>query len=400
MYSSKNKATAFDEMKLKVEALEQELLESKTRIKDLEYEISSYNDWKDVTNVCQERLLSMPDMVRELERLRVNNKNLQNLIGNKLLLEEEVFDLRKRLNHDENLQTQLLTIQMDLQHAKDELNEWIAVGKDHCCSLTSSTSMDNSNFLITPITLRKRIEELLKEDIIHKSEMNNRITENKSLENELKDYKEKCKIQSKNLEDVKAAMIRYKSFKERLQKKLLLVCKERDCYKQLLENFEKDLTISSNLNSTEQTSLEVNQLRYRLDMIEKTLAGYKEMCSSLEKELNTVKSTTITSGISTGASGSDFQSTNLINLDINSSGCYEHFKEELDTFRMENERLRRRKEELELILEHKCLKDHIDNHSNYSHQQSDHSNMKEMIQNLKSEVNLTEIIYEQFLLIA
>lgn len=32
------------------------------------------------------------------------------------------------------------------------------------------------------------------------------------------------------------------------------------------------------------------QIRLRLEMLEKTVAGYKDMCASLEKELQSVKS--------------------------------------------------------------------------------------------------------------
>lgn len=83
------------------------------------------------------------------------------------------------------------------------------------------------------------------------------------------------------------------------------------------------------------------QLRSRLDMLEKTLVGYKDMCCNLEKELTNAKQLPV----------ADQSIENVI-----STESYEHTKKELDTMRLENERLRRRKEELELELEHRCLK--------------------------------------------
>lgn len=76
-------------------------------------------------------------------------------------------------------------------------------------------------------------------------------------------------------------------------------------------------------------------------MLEKTLVGYKDMCSNLEKELTNAKQLPV----------ADQSIENVI-----STETYEHTKKELDTMRLENERLRRRKEELELELEHRCLK--------------------------------------------
>lgn len=145
-----------------------------------------------------------------------------------------------------------------------------------------------------------------------------------------------------------------------------MVSKERDTYKQLLENYEKDFTsnlrvfffygtrskqkyfhyfyfpvFSNTTNPVDLANSETIQLRYRLDMLEKTLTGYREMCANLEKELTNVKL----------LPNADSSLESALN-----SESYEHFKREIDSLRMENERLRRRKDELELELEHRCLK--------------------------------------------
>lgn len=274
-------------------------------------------------------------MDKELERLRSNNKHLQELLGNKLLLEEQVYDLRSRLEKEEGGRSEAVTLQVQLKHAQEEIKEWMKVAQDHC----------SPNMLVSPLALRARIEELLQNDVLMASEKGTKASESKSLESELMDYKQKCEIYNKNLEELNVALKRHKAFKDRVQKKLLLVSKERDCYKQLLENFEKDLTISNpiaDLSSTE------TQLKTRIEMLEKTLSGYKDMCASLEKELNHAKT------LPNADNTSDQSSVNM-SVDTTAAG-YEHFKKELDTLRMENERLRRRKEELELELEHRCLK--------------------------------------------
>jgi len=184
---------------------------------------------------------------------------------------------------------------------------------------------------------------------------------------------QKIDIYSKNIEDLNFALKRHKAFKERIQRKLLLVSKERDCFKQLLENMEKDLTskylitkfhkitnlysfgccfsIVSNTSNTIEVSGHDNQLRARIDMLEKTLIGYKEMCATLERELNTAKQLSSSSSSNGGGDSIDNQ-----NIEILSQFGYDDLKRELDTLRIQNDRLRRRKEELELELEHRCLK--------------------------------------------
>ncbi|XP_075168917.1 mitotic arrest-deficient 1 [Haematobia irritans] len=332
------RASGYEDLKLQYEKLNQDHESANQKIKELEFEIASYEDWKEITKKSQDRLLSIPNMDKELERLRSNNKHLQDLLGNKLLLEEQVYDLRSRLEKEEGARSEVVTLQVQLKHAQDEIKEWTKIAQDHC----------STNMLVSPLALRARIEELLKNDVLLASEKGTKASESKCLESELLDYKQKCEIYSKNLEELNVALKRHKTFKDRVQKKLLLVSKERDCYKQLLENFEKDLTIS-NPNGPDLSSTE-SQLKNRIEMLEKTLTGYKEMCASFEKELNSTKSAANT----TDHGANDHSGVNM-SVDINAAG-YEHFKKELDTLRMENERLRRRKEELELELEHRCLK--------------------------------------------
>lgn len=96
----------------------------------------------------------------------------------------------------------------------------------------------------------------------------------------------------------------------KVQRKLRLVVSERDCYKQLIENYEKNVTskwqlhatnctphsfdwpnpfVSNPVSGAETTVSDIN-VRLRMEMLEKTVAGYKEMCASLEKDLQSVKS--------------------------------------------------------------------------------------------------------------
>lgn len=311
-------------------------------------------------------------MDKEIERLRSNNKHLQELLGNKLLLEEQVYDLRTRLEKEEGARSEAVALQVQLKHAQEDLKEWLKVGQDHC----------PQNTYVSPMALRARLEELLQHDVLMVTEKNSKVSESKSLESELLELKQKCETYEKNIEELNAELKRYKAFKGRVQKKLLLVSKERDCYKQLLENFEKDLTISNPAGGTDLTTTE-GQLKMRVEMLEKTLMGYKDMCSSLEKELVLAKALPSTDV-------NMEQSTNVIN---DSSVSYDHFKKELDVLRAENERLRRRKEELELELEHRCLKGDFNMdkykvvHLKLNPASEAYENAENVIEKLQAEVN-------------
>lgn len=133
---------------------------------------------------------------------------------------------------------------------------------------------------------------------------------------------------------MKIILKRHQVIIHKMQKKLIIVAGERDCYKRLLDNYEKDLTISGAQSQNSPDS----QNRLRIDMLERTVNGYKEMCANLEKELQNAKVCP------------------EINIDsINNEG-YDKLRKELTTLRSEYDKMRRRKEELELELEHRCLR--------------------------------------------
>lgn len=82
-----------------------------------------------------------------------------------------------------------------------------------------------------------------------------------------------------------------------------------------------------------------SQLRSKLETVEKCLDEYKEMCASLEKELQEAKNLP-DMGVDSVANGEH----------------YERFKTDIARLRQDNETLQRRKAELELMLEHSSLK--------------------------------------------
>ncbi|XP_030380672.1 mitotic spindle assembly checkpoint protein MAD1 [Scaptodrosophila lebanonensis] len=319
----KIRAAAFDDLKLSYEKQQNELNMANSRIKELEFEIASYNDWKEVTKTSQARLLSVPDMQAELERLRANNRHLHSLIGNKLLLEEQVHDYKARLDKEEGGRAEAASLQVKLSHVEQELKEWVKVAQDHCLP----------NTLVSPLALRSRLEQLLREDIVRVAEKSSSESDTKHLQTMVRELEQKCAVYMKNIEDMNMILKRNKNFKERLQRKLLMVSKERDFYKQLVENFDKDLTIS-NASTAEMTN--DMQVRYRVEVLERTVAAYKDMCSTLEREIQAMRQQEV--------------------LPEPCSEGYDSVKKELDTLRMENERLRHRKDELELELEHRCLR--------------------------------------------
>ncbi|XP_016974094.2 mitotic spindle assembly checkpoint protein MAD1 isoform X1 [Drosophila rhopaloa] len=319
----KARVSGHEELRGNYEKQTQSLKVANDRIQELEFEIQSYNDWKEVTKASQERLASVPDLRAEVERLRSHNKHLNTLIGDKLLLEEQVHDYKTRLDREEGARAEAASLQVKLAHVEQELKEWVKVAQDHCLA----------NTLVSPMALRSRIEQLLQDDIIHVAEKTSSVSDSKHLQTSVRDLEQKCAIYLKNIEDLNIGLKRHKNFKERLQRKLITVSKERDFYKQLVENFDKDMTMS---NASVADMTQDMQVRYRVEVLERTVTGYKDMCATLEREIQAMRQQEL--------------------LAEPAGDGYDSVKKELDTLRLENERLRRRKEELELEMMHRCLR--------------------------------------------
>ncbi|XP_039485488.1 mitotic spindle assembly checkpoint protein MAD1 [Drosophila santomea] len=355
----KVRVSGFEELRANHEKQTQSLKVANDRIQELEFEIQSYNDWKEVTKTSQERLASVPDLLAEVERLRSHNKHLNTLIGDKLLLEEQVHDYRTRLDREEGARAEAASLQVKLVHVEQELKEWVKVAQDHCLA----------NTLVSPMALRSRIEQLLKEDIIHVAEKTSSASDTKHLQTTVRDLEQKCAIYLKNIEDLNIGLKRHKNFKERLQRKLITVSKERDFYKQLVENFDKDMTMS---NASVADMTQDMQVRYRMEVLERTVTGYKDMCATLEREIQAMRQQEL--------------------LAEPAGEGYDSVKKELDTLRLENDRLRRRKEELELEMMHRCLrgdfnmKDFKVVHFNENPAAEAYESSKNMMEKLQAEI--------------
>lgn len=57
-------------------------------------------------------MCSLPDIEKELARVKQENKNLRDALGNKLLLEEQVFDLKTRLEKYDEISTDTVALKV------------------------------------------------------------------------------------------------------------------------------------------------------------------------------------------------------------------------------------------------------------------------------------------------
>lgn len=308
-------------------ALEQErfnVIQAQNKVLLLENQVASYGDYKELSANFKEKLLKFCEYERENERLTRTNKRLNDLISNQLLAEEKINSLKMQLKNHEKEHTELIELRVRYASLEEKLSAWVAVGKYFLPGDDSPA----------PDELKSKFESILGRDLELMNESSTAKSDRSIIELQHDEAKSRNEVLKKQADDLQRGLKHHQTILSRLQKKLQLVVRERDAYKQLLDNYEKDLTISATASSSNDTTL-----RFKIETLEKSVAGYKELCAKMESELEAAQST-----------------PDLAQISLLGNEHYSNMRRELEDIRIDNERLRRRKDELELELETKCVR--------------------------------------------
>uniref|UniRef100_A0A8C0GXL8 Mitotic spindle assembly checkpoint protein MAD1 n=1 Tax=Chelonoidis abingdonii TaxID=106734 RepID=A0A8C0GXL8_CHEAB len=195
------------------------LAEHEQKIKDLEQKLSlQEQDAATVKNMKTE-LARFPKMERELLQLREDNAFFREMKENNGLLREEVEGLQRKLERYEKVQADLVTLELE--------NE--VRSREH---------------LLTPDDLSRQIVALQQRELVLK-EQNFTITNSaRILEKARQQLQEEVlRIQSQLL-DEKKKREQHEGLVRRLQKRVLLLTKERDGMRAILESYDSELTPS------------------------------------------------------------------------------------------------------------------------------------------------------------
>lgn len=105
----------------------------------------------------QHKLATYSDLEKENQRLKEENQRIKDEVRNKLLLEEEVHNLKNRLVSFKEHERKLTTLQVTHSQIEMSLEEWRAVARGICESTGTDASL--------PHSLRKVVERLQQQEI-------------------------------------------------------------------------------------------------------------------------------------------------------------------------------------------------------------------------------------------
>lgn len=144
----------------------------------------------------------------------------------------------------------------------------------------------------------------------------------------------------KQSDDLEKSLRTHKTMVLKMQKKIKLLQIERDSQRLLLDSYERDLTVTQG-NAPPSSSAVDTQNRLRIEMLTNSVSGYKELCARLEAEIAELRG-------NPSLAASD--------PTVCTSEQFKILRKDLETLRLENDKLRKRKNELEIEIENLTLR--------------------------------------------
>ncbi|XP_063385947.1 mitotic spindle assembly checkpoint protein MAD1 [Cydia fagiglandana] len=237
-----------------------ELQQANSKLKELQYEKDSYKDWQQQAKTAQKRLSNMAELEKEVARLRAAERSLRDTIGNKMLLEEQVHQLTSRVEALQPAQQELHEAKVKLASVEASLAEWRAAGRAHGAE--------------TARALRSALDAALAGQLSAVAGQSQAQSQLAQVTEDVATLKYERDKATTKLNDLMTVRKTQESLIHRLQKRLLLVTRERDSYRQQLDCYEKELTVTL---TGEAGTGSAALLSARVEQLERALQGYRDL---------------------------------------------------------------------------------------------------------------------------
>ncbi|XP_023122549.1 mitotic spindle assembly checkpoint protein MAD1 [Amphiprion ocellaris] len=235
------------------------------KIKELERRLALQEQDIAIVKTVKSEVAKVPDLEKELKRLRDDNVFLRESRENCSLLKEEVEGLRRKLERMEKTKEELVNMELEKERLAEKLQAWENLGQ--------STGLN----IRKPEDLSREVIQIQQREIALKEQnytLHSRVRSVECSQSELRS--ELTQQRSKTLEEQKKretqdALVR------RLQKRVLLLTKERDGMRAILESYDSELV------PTEYSPQLSKRLREAEDILQKTQSYNVEMEAQLTK---------------------------------------------------------------------------------------------------------------------
>ncbi|XP_047434874.1 mitotic spindle assembly checkpoint protein MAD1 [Mugil cephalus] len=235
------------------------------KIKELERRLSLQEQDVAIVKTVKSEVARVPDLEKELKHLREDNAFLRESRENCSLLKEEVEGLRRKLERMEKTKEELVNMELEKERLAEKLQAWENLGQ--------STGLN----IRKPEDLSREVIQIQQREIALKEQnytLNSRVRSVERSQSELR--AELTQQRSRTLEEQKKRETQ-DGLVRRLQKRVLLLTKERDGMRAILESYDSELA------ATEYAPQLGKRLREAEEVLQRTQSHNTEMEAQLTK---------------------------------------------------------------------------------------------------------------------
>ncbi|XP_077884474.1 mitotic spindle assembly checkpoint protein MAD1-like isoform X11 [Ictidomys tridecemlineatus] len=250
-----------------LQASQEARTDQEQKIKDLEQKLCLQEQDAAVVRSMKSELLRLPRMERELKRLREDNAHLREMRETNGLLTEELEGLQRRLGRQEKMQETLVDLELEKERLLVKLQSWENL--DHTMGLDLRTPEDLSRFVV----------ELQQRELALKEKNSAIASSARGLEKAQQQLQEEVRQVSSQLLEERKKRETHEALARRLQKRVLLLTKERDGMRTILGSYDSEMT------QAEYSPQLTRRVREAEDMVQKVHAHSTEMEAQLTQAL-------------------------------------------------------------------------------------------------------------------
>ena len=257
--------------KVELEKAQSDLLLAKNEIQSLQRELKQNEDATIERKAMRQRLDEYPRLVSENDSLKRQNKLLIDTADNSALLKTKVDDLEVKLNKAEIDARDGMLAKEKLHHYIGQIERWRQLSLE-LLNEEEKAVIDAHGIGVD--VLRQKIAEFQRKEM--SNQVNIKTLEVKVAESDRLTTKLVSEAEKHDREHAKAKedLSQQASLIKRFKRKLLLIVKERDSYKGVLDSYENEITFSGK-----------DFEKDRVQSLENVILTYRETIESLENQL-------------------------------------------------------------------------------------------------------------------
>uniref|UniRef100_A0A3P8UR86 Mitotic arrest deficient 1 like 1 n=1 Tax=Cynoglossus semilaevis TaxID=244447 RepID=A0A3P8UR86_CYNSE len=257
-----------------LQAAESICSEHVVKIKELERRLALQEQDMAVVTTVKLEVEKVPELENEVKRLQEENNFLSDITENFRLMEEEVEGLRRKLERMEKTKEDLVKMELQKERLAEKLQAWE--------NLQQSTGLN----IRKPDDLSREVVQIQQREIALKEQnytLNSRVRNVERMQTELHaelSYQCSRTVEEQKKRETQEALVR------RLQKRILLLTKERDGMRAILESYDSELA------ATDYSPQLTKRLKEAEEMLQKTQSHNAEMevqLSKTQEEMTTLR---------------------------------------------------------------------------------------------------------------